>query len=407
MIAGCAGVLPGGDGGSATTGAAEVGGTTGGSSTGAGGSGTTGSEGGPGAWTAVAAGEAHICAIADDGTLWCSGNGVRGAVGPNGQGTVATAPIPVTAFDDWTAVAAGGSHTCAMRGGGRLYCFGDNAEGQLGLGAGAPAEVSAPTEVVEAGAVASVAAGNVHACAVRTDDGAVLCWGAGDAGQLGSSGVGSASATPVAVDATLAFVHVAAGRDHACAVGEGSGSLSCWGKNDAGQVGVGGMDSPVASPASVVSPTSGWTSVAGGRAHTCGIAAGIVYCWGSRADGRLGDGMEGGSATSPTGLPSPSASEGAVVAAGSDHTCVLDGVPGAIHCFGRGDPGQLGDGAAFGSALPVTVEGADWVAVAAGGAHTCGIRTDGSLWCWGAGDAGQLGQGDLDDRYVPVAVGGA
>ena len=41
--------------------------------------------------------------------------------------------------------------------------------------------------------------------------------------------------------------------------------------------------------------------------------------------------------------------------------------------------------------------------VAAGGAHTCAIKTDGSLWCWGYNKYGQLGDGSAW-KSTPVYI---
>ena len=49
----------------------------------------------------------------------------------------------------------------------------------------------------------------------------------------------------------------------------------------------------------------------------------------------------------------------------------------------------------------------NWVAVAAGGQHSLGLRSDGSLWAWGWNLWGQLGLGDTTDRWVPTQVGSA
>lgn len=45
-----------------------------------------------------------------------------------------------------------------------------------------------------------------------------------------------------------------------------------------------------------------------------------------------------------------------------------------------------------------------WTRVAAGPAHTCGIRSDGTLWCWGENLHGQLGDGTTTPRLVPKQI---
>jgi alpha-tubulin suppressor-like RCC1 family protein len=108
--------------------------------------------------------------------------------------------------------------------------------------------------------------------------------------------------------------------------------------------------------------------------------------------------------------------------AGGLHTCGLRG-DGSLWCWGFGDYGQRGDGwfnpegsvIGWGVARPVRVLMAgeepggaawtDWTAVAAGSAHTCGLRSDGTLWCWGIGYEGQRGDGTTDrERATPVQV---
>ena len=61
----------------------------------------------------------------------------------------------------------------------------------------------------------------------------------------------------------------------------------------------------------------------------------------------------------------------------------------------------------LGSPLSSRRWGKDWVAVAAGLAHTVALRADGSLWAWGANNQGQLGLDDFVDRGVPSRVGSA
>src|SRR5688572_3029573 len=58
-------------------------------------------------------------------------------------------------------------------------------------------------------------------------------------------------------------------------------------------------------------------------------------------------------------------------------------------------------------ALPATAAASQWLAVATGGWHTCGVKTDRSLWCWGFNGYGQLGTGNSTNRTSPTRVGTA
>jgi hypothetical protein len=45
------------------------------------------------------------------------------------------------------------------------------------------------------------------------------------------------------------------------------------------------------------------------------------------------------------------------------------------------------------------------VSIAAGGNHTCMVKTNGTLWCWGGNGFGQLGDGTTTDKAVPTQIG--
>ena len=91
----------------------------------------------------------------------------------------------------WTQVAAGNVHTCGRHSTGRLYCWGFNQEGQVGIGAYSPLVVPAPAQV--AGSATdwnSVASGLRSSCA-RTRSGRLFCWGNDQYGTLGHGNEGS------------------------------------------------------------------------------------------------------------------------------------------------------------------------------------------------------------------------
>jgi len=130
----------------------------------------------------------------------------------------------------------------------------------------------------------------------------------------------------------------------------------------------------------------------------------VLYTWGSNENGQLGDGTNA-DRNAPAAVGTGSVWVAA--AAGGAHSCGIR-TDGSLWCWGRNANGQLGDGTTANRTVPVPVSvGADWRAVAAGWRHTCGIRSDGTLWCWGLNTYGQLGDGTTANRSVPTKVGAA
>lgn len=326
-----------------------------------------------------------------------------------------------------TQVAAGRAHTCALRRAGAVHCWGDGAAGQLGLGQPIAFEATRGASLVVGGTARQIAAGDDHSC-VLLETGDVVCWGRGDSGQLGngqSANVGDNEHPGAAgtVDLGEAAVQVQAGAQHTCALLE-SGTMRCWGSNEHGQLGMGapgvmkvGDDEP---PAMVGDIHVGGLvrQIAVGQFHSCALLeSGDVRCWGRNDAGQLGlastetvgdDEEPGQVAVIELGGTAKQ------VTAGDAHTCaLLDG--GAVRCWGAGDDGRLGYGASetIGDdedpARAGEVElGGPALAIAAGGAHTCAMLEDGAIVCWGSGADGRLGHGNLEsvgDDEPPATVG--
>jgi alpha-tubulin suppressor-like RCC1 family protein len=205
----------------------------------------------------------------------------------------------VPGINDATAIAActmdydaGPAHMCAIRG--AVWCWGDNGEGELGIGTLSATPVTTPTAVAIPGneKVVSIAAGLAFTCAV-TASGKVYAWGENDVGQLGSTPTPDAGSTsPVQVmGLTGPASSVAARTDFACAVMM-DGTVECWGNNDQGQLGNGTLGLP-----SLPGPVVGLMNtvqVATGSDHACArLVNGNVACWGSSYDGQSGTGATG------------------------------------------------------------------------------------------------------------------
>jgi len=131
-------------------------------------------------------GNVHGCAI-----LGGPGSGIR-CWGANGSGQLGVAgagddpELPQLVEDnpcvgDEKTLALGGEHSCLLCGSGEVYCWGDNARGQLGTGNTTPKWT--PKRVVSLPAATSIAAGTDHTCAIAGGD--LYCWGTNASGQLG------------------------------------------------------------------------------------------------------------------------------------------------------------------------------------------------------------------------------
>jgi alpha-tubulin suppressor-like RCC1 family protein len=284
-----------------------------------------------------------------------------------------------------------------------LWCWGAGDRGQLGVGgsrgSARPVRVTATGGLATAAGLLAVHAGRVHTCALTLEYGVaglvVYCWGGNDEGQLGD---GSFADRARPAQAAAGAVQVVTGAEHTCVLAVEL-TVSCWGRNDAGQLGRGTLGTSEANPEQVPG-LAGIIDLAAGDDATCALDQdGKVFCWGSDADGRLGD---GGGAGDPA--PGPVAVGGGPyteITLGSRHACAI-GPRAAAYCWGAGDRGQAGR--AGDRSVPGRVGGRAYAGLRAGGDSTCGITTGGEAYCWGANDGGQLGVGDTTDRARPAAV---
>jgi alpha-tubulin suppressor-like RCC1 family protein len=340
----------------------------------------------------------HACAIRCDGSVWCWGNNADGQLG-DGTQTSRAIPVQVQGLGGpATAVAAGFDHTCAIVEG-SVRCWGLNAFGQLGNGT--RDDRLRPTAVTGLpGAAVALAAGGAHSCAVLAD-GAVWCWGQNPYGALGDGSTRDSAAPRAVVGLREPVASLAAGQYHTCARTR-SGAVKCWGLNIWGALGDGTLDNRtlpvgVALPA----PAVALSTLAN---HTCAVVDdGGVWCWGLNRYGAVGDGTHG-NRVAPVRVASVDG-RATAVATGDWHTCVtLD--DGSMRCWGANDHGQLGDGTTTARSRATHVEGLDGTSTlaCAGQERTCVALSDGRVKCWGVNLQGALGDGSAEDHASPETV---
>lgn len=351
-------------------------------------------------WTAVSAGASHTCAIKTDTTLWCWGANKAGQLG-TGNNVDRTAPAVVSsAGAGWTVISAGFDFTCGIRSAYR-YCWGLNSSGQLGLGDYAdrntPQRRSGETQNW-----AQVDAGLRHACGTRTS-GTGQCWGDNTNGQLGLGDTTIRNTAQIVAGGH--WMSMSAGAFHTCAL-DFDNLRWCWGRNDAHQLGmvaISGDDqlTPFHDPGD-----GQYTVVEAGDGTTCAVAGGSsrnLTCWGVNRYGNAGI----GNTVPADGNAWVSTLNWSTTTSGGFHACAIRAT-GTIYCWGRNDAGQLGLGnntdKLTETALPSGSQSPLWSKVSTGLRHTCGIRADATLYCWGYNYRGQLGIGTTVNRSAPVLV---
>lgn len=298
--------------------------------------------------TAITAGEYHTCALLDNRTVKCWGINSSGQLGDRTT-TKRAEPVEVVGLrGSVAAVTAGGRSTCAVLDTGAGKCWGAiEDDGDL--------KVLTPVDIVGLQTdVASISAGG-RCALVKT--GAVKCWGR-------SSVIGPPPVEPVKVIENGAAAIASGWAGTSCALLK-TGALKCWGQTDP------------------VGPQSGIVSIAEGPGHTCVLLKnGTLKCWGYNRYGQLGDGTTSDrrSPVEVTGL----GGRVSAVTVGTHSTCALL-TTGAVRCWGANFQGQLGNGTATNSTVPVDVTGIgrDVISVAAGGQHACALLATGEVKCWG------------------------
>lgn len=206
-------------------------------------------------WESAALGEYHSLALRV-GQIYASGYNSYGQLGLDGSYYYLTSFVQIGADTDWEMVAAQGSNSYGIRAG-KLFAWGNAEYGQLGDGTVDYDPHSSPIQVGSETDWDFVAAG--YWCAFGIRAGKLFAWGANGYGQLGLGDTDPRS-SPVQVGSETDWSYVSVG--NLSCYGLRAGKLFVWGWNDQSQLGLGDTN-PRSSPVQI-GADSDWTAVGAG-----------------------------------------------------------------------------------------------------------------------------------------------
>ena len=288
---------------------------------------------------------------------------------------------------DIAQAALGRNYYCVLSTAGAVSCTGHNSIGQLGDPSVTEDSVSTfvPVLGLDSGVI-QIAVGESHACALHSD-GTVTCWGRNDYGQLGN-GTTVPGTTPTKVVGLANVTQIAVGLNSCALINDGS--VQCWGWNYHGMNG--DVEANRLTPAAV-------TDVSGVAQIAMGISAlsvcvlkdnGRVVCWGSNTTGELGTGTSMDMCATCRD-PVVGITTAQFITMSSNHVCALL-ADGTVTCWGGNLEGpETCDYCMIPtwSTEPIAVSGLnDVIEVVAGSfgnwpGRTCALRSDHTVWCWG------------------------
>nr|XP_054532953.1 X-linked retinitis pigmentosa GTPase regulator isoform X6 [Pan troglodytes] len=302
-------------------------------------------------------------------------------------------------------LSCGDEHSAVVTGNNKLYMFGSNNWGQLGLGS--KSAVSKPTcvKALKPEKVKLAACGRNHTL-VSTEGGNVYATGGNNEGQLGLGDTEERNTFHVISFFTSEhkIKQLSAGSNTSAALTE-DGRLFMWGDNSEGQIGLKNVSNVCVPQQVTIGKPVSWISC--GYYHSAFVTTdGELYVFGEPENGKLGlPNQLLGNHRTPQ-LVSEIPEKVIQVACGGEHTVVL--TENAVYTFGLGQFGQLGLGTfLFETSEPKVIENIRDQTISyisCGENHTALITDIGLMYTFGDGRHGKLGLGleNFTNHFIPT-----
>jgi len=296
------------------------------------------------------------CVRESNGNVLCFGDNNNAQLGMTGDNMVHPTAAAVPMLPMSSSVGLSNFFGCATTAANEYWCWGDNFAGALGrgmlMGMGAPGKA---TLLGDAG-ISSGSPGSDFNLAITTG-GALLSWGGNGTGQLGRMAPNNGDPNPGAVQNIMNVTQVASGESHACAVTQ-AGEVKCWGDNSFAQLGRGIVGGTSNNPQTVTLPMGKQAlQASASNYHSCVVTTdGSVFCWGRNNAGQVGPNTPDGGGFNPQPVQTPLliTLPGKALAVGVGGTNLQNGGAtgyscalvegGSVHCWGYNGDAELGRG---------------------------------------------------------------
>lgn len=308
----------------------------------------------------VACGRYHTAFVMQDGSVYTCGSNIWGQLGHDKSGYI---PEQVTALDAQTIIhtACGEAHTVAINDQGQVFAWGAGKDGQLGIDSTEEmVRIPRLVRTLSGDIVVQVTCGSWH-CLALTKDSRLFSWGQNSHGQLGlGKGVLSQS-SPQCVNSLsgIPLAQITTGGTHSFTLSL-SGAVFAWGRNNCGQLGLSDdKDRDVPNHVKFLRSQK-IVYISCGEEHTAALTkSGGVFTFGAGLCGQLGHNFRNNE-VNPRRVQELMGSEVSQISCGRQHTVAFVPSSGLVYAFGRGNRGQLGSGHMVNAQVPYRVAG-NWV----------------------------------------------
>ena len=347
-----------------------------------------------------ATGGGYVIGLTNDGKLFSWGKNSKGQLGI-GNYTNTTTPQQIGTSQDWKTFDVGSGNVIALKNNGTLWTWGSGES----VGHGSSSNKTTPTQVGTANDWKDVYAGDYNVYAIKNNG---TLWGTGR-NAYSSLGIGNSTIQynfiQIGIDSD--WKEISGGNVFTVGL-KVNGTLWTWGSDSIGQLGNGtSSNSDVAIPTQI--SNQNWNSIAAGKDHVIAIQSnGTLWAWGSNSFGQLGI-----NSTTSKSLPVQvgTDSDWNKISAGSNHNSAMrTSTSGQIYVWGRNLYSSLGVGYDENTLQKIMVPYPlnttnDWRDIGNGSFNSTAIKQNGDLYLWGRGSNGELGNGtNIYEQSTPITI---